>query len=41
MYSPLKRKPVNKNASAAKFRSNTKRTKAANLKGLARGGWAL
>lgn len=35
------RRPVNKSRSAASFRSKTKRTKAANMRGLARGGWAL
>lgn len=39
---PLKRKPVNKRASARKFRANTMHTKAPNMV-LApmRGGWRL
>lgn len=37
---PLKRKPVSKNKSARKFRSNTRRTKAANLMPQ-RGGYRL
>lgn len=40
-YRPLNRHPVNKARSASDFRRKTKRTKAANLNGLARGGWRL
>lgn len=39
--SPSKRRPVRKSSSARKFRSNVSRMKAANLGGLARGGWRL
>lgn len=39
--SPLKRSVVNKSRSAGKFRKNVARMKAANLGGLARGGWRL
>lgn len=35
------RRPVNKYKSARSFKHNVKRTKAANMKGLARGGWRL
>jgi len=38
---PVKRFGANKGKSARQFRRNTKRTKAANLQGLARGGWRL
>lgn len=38
---PSRRHGVNKRASARKFRSQSKRTKAANVGGLARGGWRL
>lgn len=41
MLRPLQRHPVNKARSAKRFRSQTRRTKAANLNGLARGGWRL
>lgn len=37
----MKRRPVNKKRSARKFRAQTARTKAANMGGLARGGWRL
>lgn len=40
-YTPLKRKPVNKTKSAKRFRHQTRKTKAANMNGLARGGWRL
>lgn len=37
-----RRKPVNKKRSVSEFASNTKRTKAANIKaGPMRGGWRL
>lgn len=36
-----KRYSVNKNASAAKFRSQRSRTKAMNIVGTMRGGWRL
>lgn len=35
---PLRRKPLNKHRSAAKFRGQAHRTKAANMKGPMRGG---
>lgn len=38
---PVKRSGVNKSRSARKFRKNSKRTKALNMGGLARGGWRL
>lgn len=38
---PSRRRPVNKRASARRFRSHAKHTKAANLGGLARGGFRL
>ena len=38
---PLKRKPVNKYGSAKKFRKNTRRTHARNMKGPMRGGIRL
>lgn len=39
---PLKRKPVNKHASAKKFRKGVSKTKLANLvKAPMRGGWRL
>lgn len=38
---PLKRNPISKQTSAAKFRSQTKRTKAANIVGPMRGGIRL
>lgn len=38
----MKRKPVNKSRSAAQFRRNVSRTKAANVQGGGmRGGWRL
>lgn len=39
--SPLRRHGVNKGRSARKFRKNVSKMKAANLGGLARGGWRL
>lgn len=39
--SPSKRNGVNKVRSAGKFRKSAARMKAANLGGLARGGWRL
>lgn len=39
---PLSRAPVNKRSSARRFRSNVRRTKAANMAGAPmRGGWRL
>lgn len=38
---PLKRQPVNKGQSARKFRSNSRRTRAANVVQPMRGGWRL
>lgn len=38
---PLKRKPVNKRASARKFRGQMRRTKAPNMVMPMRGGWRL
>lgn len=38
---PSRRRGVNKGKSARRFRKNVKRTKAANMGGLARGGWRL
>lgn len=38
---PSKRHHVNKRHSAKKFRKHSHRTKAANMSGLARGGWRL
>lgn len=38
---PLNRRPQNRSNVARSFNSKTKRTKAANLNGLARGGWRL
>lgn len=40
MY-PSRRSGVNKGRSARKFRKQSGRTKAANIGGLARGGWRL
>lgn len=38
---PLKRHGVSKRKSARKFRKHSSQTKAANMGGLARGGWRL
>lgn len=38
---PSRRTSVNKQRSARSFRRNASRTKGANIKGLARGGWRL
>lgn len=38
---PVKRYGVNKGRSARKFRSNTRRTKGANMRNPMRGGWRL
>lgn len=40
-FSPLKRRPVDKSKSARKFRANTGKTKAANMRGPMRGGYRL
>lgn len=37
----MRRMSVNKGRSARKFRKQAGRTKAANMRGLARGGWRL
>lgn len=41
MFKPLRRGFVNKGKSAGQFRRNSRHTKAANMQGLARGGWRL